>query len=109
MKELPENQTLAKQLNATGKGRIITEVFNATKYHKNTFYYGYPLTYGKLLSGKETRLALEGQEAGRGLAAFAGGRFTQRPEKAGRQRYQTAGDHVSISIARRVPGVAFLI
>ena len=37
MKELPENQTLSKQINETLKDRVITEVFNATKYHKNTF------------------------------------------------------------------------
>lgn len=55
MKELPENQTLAKQIDVTLKGRIITEVFNATKYHKNTFYYGDPLTYGKLLTGREIK------------------------------------------------------
>ena len=36
MKELPENQTLAKQIDVALKGRVITEVFNATKYHKNT-------------------------------------------------------------------------
>ena len=56
MKELPENQTLAKQIDVTLKGRIITEVFNATKYHKNTFYYGDPLTYGKLLTEEKSNL-----------------------------------------------------
>ena len=53
MKELPENQTLAKQITETLKGRVVTEGFNATKYHKNTFYYGDPLTYGKLLTGRK--------------------------------------------------------
>ncbi len=43
MKELPENQTLSKQINETLKDRVITEVFNATKFHKNTFYFGDPL------------------------------------------------------------------
>lgn len=55
MKELPENQTLAKQITETLKGRVITEVFNATKYHKNTFYYGDPLTYGKLLTERQIK------------------------------------------------------
>lgn len=55
MKELPENQTVAKQINETLKGKVITEVFNATKYHKNTFYYGDPLTYGKLLTGRQIK------------------------------------------------------
>ncbi len=55
MKELPDNQTLAKQINETLKGRVITEVFNATKYHKNTFYYGDPLTYSKLLTGRQIK------------------------------------------------------
>lgn len=31
MKELPENQTLSKQINETLKDRVITEVFNADK------------------------------------------------------------------------------
>lgn len=52
MKELPENQTLSKQINETLKDRVITEVFNATKYHKNTFYFGDPLTYSELLTGR---------------------------------------------------------
>lgn len=52
MKELPENQTLSKQINETLKDRVITEVFNATKYHKNTFYFSDPLTYSELLTGR---------------------------------------------------------
>lgn len=52
MKELPENQTLSKQINETLKDRVITEVFNATKFHKNTFYFGDPLTYSELLIGR---------------------------------------------------------
>lgn len=55
MKELPENQTLAKQINETLKGRVITDVFNATKHHKFTFYYNDPLTYGKLLVGRQIK------------------------------------------------------
>ena len=52
MKELPENQTLSKQINETLKDRVISEVFNATKFHKNTFYFGDPLTYSELLIGR---------------------------------------------------------
>ncbi len=52
MLELPEVITLSKQVNDTLRGKTITQVFNATKPHKFTFYNGNPLEYGKLLIGK---------------------------------------------------------
>jgi len=55
MKELPENQTIARQINEKLTGKTITGVFNATKYHKQTFFYGDPLTYGKLLIGRKIK------------------------------------------------------
>lgn len=59
MLELPEVLTLSKQANNTLSGKTITQVFNATKPHKFTFYNGDPLEYGKLLTGK-TILSSEG-------------------------------------------------
>ena len=56
MKELPENQTLAKQIDAALKGRVITEVFNATKYHKNTFYMAIPSLMANYLPGEKSNL-----------------------------------------------------
>lgn len=59
MLELPEVLTLSKQANNTLSGKTITQIFNATKPHKFTFYNGDPLEYGKLLTGK-TILSSEG-------------------------------------------------
>ena len=52
MLELPEVLTLSKQVNDVLTGKTITQVFNATKPHKFTFYNSDPLGYGKLLIGK---------------------------------------------------------
>lgn len=52
MLELPEVLTLSKQANNILSGKTITQVFNAIKPHKFTFYNGDPLEYGKLLVGK---------------------------------------------------------
>ena len=52
MLELPEVLTLSKQANDVLSGKTITQVFNATKPHKFTFYSGDPLEYGKLLVGR---------------------------------------------------------
>lgn len=52
MIELPEAITLGKQANEILSGKTITQVFNATKLHRFTFYNGDPLEYGKLLTGK---------------------------------------------------------
>lgn len=52
MLELPEVITLSKQVNNALSGKTITQVFNATKPHKFTFYNGNPSEYGKLLVGK---------------------------------------------------------
>lgn len=59
MLELPEVVTLSKQVNQALTGKTITQVFNATKPHKFTFYNGDPLEYGKLVAGK-TILSSEG-------------------------------------------------
>lgn len=59
MLELPEVITLSKQVNNALSGKTITQVFNATKPHKFTFYNGEPSEYGKLLVGK-TILSSEG-------------------------------------------------
>ena len=53
MLELPEGITLSKQADETLSGKTVTQVFNATKPHKFTFYNGDPLEYGKLLVGKK--------------------------------------------------------
>lgn len=55
MLELPEVLTLSKQADDILSGKTITQVFNATKPHKFTFYNGDPLEYGKLLVGKTIR------------------------------------------------------
>ncbi|MDR2037588.1 MAG: endonuclease VIII [Bacteroidales bacterium] len=52
MIELPEAVTLAKQANDVLSGKTITQVFNATKPHKFTFYNSDPLGYNGLLTGK---------------------------------------------------------
>ena len=52
MLELPEVITLSKQVNNTLRRKTITQVFNATKPHKFTFYNSDPSEYGKLLVGK---------------------------------------------------------
>ncbi len=52
MLELPEVLTLSKQINHVLAGKTITQVFNATKPHKFTFYNSDPLEYGKVLVGK---------------------------------------------------------
>ena len=50
MLELPEVITLSKQVNNALSGKTITQVFNATKPHKFTFYNGNPSEYGKPVS-----------------------------------------------------------
>lgn len=52
MLELPEVVTLSKQANEVLTGKTVTQVFNATKPHKFTFYNSDPMEYGKLLVGK---------------------------------------------------------
>jgi formamidopyrimidine-DNA glycosylase len=57
MLELPEAITISKQANALLVGKTVTQVFNATKPNKFTFYNGDPLEYGKLLSGRKIESA----------------------------------------------------
>lgn len=63
MLELPEVLTLSSQADDTLRGKTITQVFNATKPHKFTFYNGDPSEYGKLLTGKTV-------ESSRGYGIF---------------------------------------
>lgn len=53
MIELPEAVTLGRQINETLSGKTITDVFNANSPHKFTFFYGDPLSYKQLLTGKK--------------------------------------------------------
>lgn len=52
MLELPEVITISRQVRDTLGGKTITQVFNATKPHRFTFYNDDPMQYGKLLVGK---------------------------------------------------------
>lgn len=52
MIEIPESQTVARQVRETLAGRTITGVFNATDPHKFTWYAGDPLEYPGLLAGR---------------------------------------------------------
>ena len=53
MIEIPEALTLAEQINATIVGKRITNVTAAGTPHKFAWYYGDPLKYHELLSGKK--------------------------------------------------------
>lgn len=53
MIEIPESQTLARQLRETLLGCVITGVFNATHPHKFTWYTGDPLDYPARLAGRK--------------------------------------------------------
>lgn len=57
MIEIPESQTLARQIRRTLTGRRITEVFPATHPHKFTWYAGDPLDYAQRLAGRTIRSA----------------------------------------------------
>lgn len=52
MLELPEVLTLSKQANDVLSGKTITQVFNATKPHKFTFYSGDHWSMGSCSSEK---------------------------------------------------------
>ena len=53
MIEIPESQTVARQIRETLAGRSVTAVFNATHPHKFTWYAGDPLEYPDLLTGRK--------------------------------------------------------
>lgn len=53
MIEIPESQTVARQVRETLAGRAVTGVFNATHPHKFTWYSGDPLEYPKMLTGRK--------------------------------------------------------
>ncbi len=52
MIEIPESQTLARQLSETIAGKTVAEVTVNASPHKFAFFYGDPAAYGALLSGK---------------------------------------------------------
>jgi len=58
MMELPETIVIANQANKTLAGKKISNVFNATKAHRFTFYHGDPKEYGKLLIGASIHSAI---------------------------------------------------
>ena len=53
MIEIPESQTVARQVRETLAGRTVTGVFNATHPHKFIWYTGDPLEYPMLLTGRK--------------------------------------------------------
>ena len=53
MIEIPESQTVARQVRETLAGRTVTGVFNATHPHKFTWYTGDPLEYPMLLTDRK--------------------------------------------------------
>lgn len=62
MIEIPESQTVARQVRGTLAGRTVTGLFNATHPHKFTWYSGNPLEYPKMLTGR-TIVSAEGHGA----------------------------------------------
>ena len=61
MLELPESLTIAKQLNETVRGKIVSRVIANASPHKFAFYHGDPAGYDTLLAGQTV-----GDSAGRG-------------------------------------------
>lgn len=53
MLEIPESRTIGLQVDETLKGKVITEVVNATSPHKFAWYNGDPADYSELLVGKK--------------------------------------------------------
>lgn len=53
MLEIPESNTLAKQINENLKGKTVTSVLAAASSHKFAWYYGDPNDYGQRLIGSE--------------------------------------------------------
>lgn len=52
MIEIPESKTLETQSKASLLGKMVKKVYNAQTQHKFCWFYGDPLKYDKLLSGK---------------------------------------------------------
>lgn len=52
MIEIPESQTLSRQLAESLPGRVVTAVFTATNPHKFTWYAGNPADYAEILVGR---------------------------------------------------------
>jgi formamidopyrimidine-DNA glycosylase len=57
MLEIPESATISYQVSETLPGRKITEVFNATNYHKFAWFYGDPTRYSRILKGRQVESA----------------------------------------------------
>ena len=106
MLELPEVLTLSKQANDVLSGKTITQVFNATKPHKFTFYSGDPLEYGKLLVGK-TILSSKGY--GMFVDFYLSGNVIMNIGDGVSARYYNPGDKVpanyQLATEQRIPGV----
>ncbi len=91
MLELPEVITISKQANHTLNGKTITQVFNATKPHKFTFYNGDPLEYGNFLIGKTIRSS---QGYGMFVDFFLSDNITMNIGDGTIAHYYNAGDKI---------------
>ena len=69
MIEIPESNTLAKQLNSTVKGKTIQNVYANSSPHKFAWYFGDPSNYHSLLSDK----TIDGAEAYAGMVEMRAG------------------------------------
>lgn len=91
MLELPEVITLSKQVAETLRGKTVTQVFNATKPHKFTFYNIDPSEYGAMLVGKKI-------ESAAGYGIFVDIRFSDgiimNISDGVNLRYYNAGDKI---------------
>ena len=81
MLEIPEAQTIARQLEATAKGKRIARAVAAASPHGFAWYFGDPALYGGLLDGKEITAA----------AAYGG-----RPELHAGDMRVSFGDGVNV-------------
>lgn len=91
MLELPEVFTLSKQVNSALTGKTVTQVFNATKSHKFTFYNSDPLEYGKWLVGK---IILSSQGYGMFVDFYFSGNITMNISDGVIIRYYNPGDKI---------------
>ena len=81
MLEIPEAQTIARQLNETIVGKSIVHAVAAASPHGFAFYFGDPATYGSMLDGKAIT----------GAAAYGG-----RPEIWAEDMRISFGDGVNV-------------
>lgn len=83
MLEIPETQTIARQLKETVTGKTITQAVAAASPHGFAFYSGDPAAYGGMLNGKKIK----------GTAAYAG-----RPEIWAEDMRISFGDGVNVRL-----------